>query len=168
MEGLSVTITFTIPGEPEGKGRPRFVRVGNAVRTFTPEKTRAYEDRVRLAYRSAAHGMRFGDKPVMLTVTAYYATPASASRKRQDALIGKPCAKKPDADNVLKAIADALNGVAYDDDKQVAVSVVEKRWEHYGRVDVAITDCLPASAAAALLRGGEELKRMMKIAKEET
>ncbi len=168
MEGLPVTITFTIPGEPEGKGRPRFARVGNAVRTFTPEKTRAYEDRVRLAYRSAAHGMRFGDKPVMLTVTAYYATPASASRKRQDALIGTPCTKKPDADNVLKAIADALNGVAYDDDKQVAVSVVEKRWEHYGRVDVAITDCLPIMAARLLQMSEREREIMNRIAKEET
>lgn len=163
-----MTITFTIPGEPEGKGRPRFARVGSAVRTFTPEKTRAYEDRVRLAYRGAAHGMMFGDKPVMLTVTAYYATPSSASRKRQDALIGKPCAKKPDADNVLKAIADALNGVAYDDDKQVVVSVVEKRWEHYGRVDVAITDCLPIMATQLLQMSEREREIMNRIAKEET
>lgn len=142
-----MTVTFTVPGDPEGKGRPRFARVGNTVRTFTPEKTRAYEDRVRFAYRSAAFGLTFKACPVMLTVSAFYAAPASASRKRQDALIGEPCAKKPDADNVLKAIADALNGVAYDDDKQVVVAAIEKRWDRYGRVDVSITDEISVAAA---------------------
>lgn len=163
-----MTITFSILGDPEGKGRPRFARVGNAVRTFTPERTRAYEDRVKLAYRNAAHGMRFGDKPVMLTVSAHYAVPASASQKRRYELGGTPCTKKPDADNVLKAVADALNGVAYDDDKQIVTALCEKRWAGYGYVDVTITDDIPIMAAQLLQMSEREREIMNRIAKEET
>ena len=36
--------------------------------------------------------------------------------------------KKPDIDNCLKAVMDALNGIAYNDDKQVTKNYVVKRW----------------------------------------
>lgn len=35
---------------------------------------------------------------------------------------------KPDCDNIAKAILDALNGIAYKDDSQVAELVVKKRF----------------------------------------
>ena len=43
-----MTIKFTVPGVPVGKGRPRFTRGGHA---YTPEKTAAFEEKVRLCWK---------------------------------------------------------------------------------------------------------------------
>ena len=46
--------------------------------------------------------------------------------------------KKPDADNILKIIADALNGIAYADDKQVVTAEVQKLYAENGYTEAAI------------------------------
>lgn len=46
--------TFTIPGTPVGKGRPKFSRAGAGVRTYTPEKTASYETLVKWSYTAAS------------------------------------------------------------------------------------------------------------------
>jgi Holliday junction resolvase RusA-like endonuclease len=51
---------------------------------------------------------------------------------------GTPCEKRPDADNILKLVADALNGVAYDDDKRVVVASVCKLWSSQPRLEITI------------------------------
>jgi Holliday junction resolvase RusA-like endonuclease len=47
-------------------------------------------------------------------------------------------AKKPDADNIMKAIADALNGIAYKDDSQIVNVTITKWYSDTPRVEVAI------------------------------
>ena len=47
-------------------------------------------------------------------------------------------AKKPDIDNVIKSILDALNGVAYHDDTQVVAVFAEKYYSDTPRVEVEI------------------------------
>lgn len=69
----------------------------------------------------------------MLWVEAVYGIPKSASGKRRERMllgIDLPT-KKPDADNVLKAVCDALNGTAYQDDKQITSTWI---WKHYGEI----------------------------------
>lgn len=129
---------FTIHGEPVGKGRPRFTRTGH---TYTPEKTREYERRVAQLYRVTG-GKSLGAAPVSLAVTAYFAVPKSASKKTKAAMLSgeTACMKKPDADNILKCIADALNGVAYDDDKQIVQTTFSKHWSEAPRVEVEVSD----------------------------
>lgn len=46
-DGEVRSISFSVPGEPAGKGRPRFTRTGHP---YTPGKTESYESLVRLAY----------------------------------------------------------------------------------------------------------------------
>lgn len=130
---------FTIPGEPEGKARPRVVRNQGKVHAFTPSKTKAYEERVRAAY-IAAGGEHFGKKPLKMMIIAIYGLPKSATRsQREDMLLNKiRPAKRPDVDNVLKSVADALNGTAYDDDSQIVSVKAEKVYGLEPRVDVII------------------------------
>jgi Holliday junction resolvase RusA-like endonuclease len=131
-------IECTIPGEPVGKGRPRFTRGGH---TFTPEKTRCYEQQVALLYRLAAGGFKFQRHiPVTVEIRAYYAIPRSDSvRQRSRKLSGDvlPC-KKPDADNVVKIILDALNGLAYEDDAQVVELWIKKEYAEKPRVHILV------------------------------
>ena len=48
--------------------------------------------------------------------------------------------KKPDTDNIAKAILDALNGLAYYDDAQVVNLEVQKRYSNEPRAEVFIND----------------------------
>ena len=130
---------FVVPGEPIGKGRPRFVKATG--RTYTPGKTAAYENLVKLEYERACTGKRFGDYVALkMRVRAYYSVPTSTSKRKQAQMTGgllRPM-KKPDASNVLKAIEDGLNGVAYRDDAQIVHVEVEKWFSDIPRVEVEI------------------------------
>jgi Holliday junction resolvase RusA-like endonuclease len=48
--------------------------------------------------------------------------------------------KKPDVDNIAKSILDALNGAAYDDDKQVVALMIHKEYSDTPRVDIKLGD----------------------------
>ena len=48
--------------------------------------------------------------------------------------------KKPDADNIAKAVCDALNGIACKDDSQVVDLTVRKHYSKFPRVQVFISE----------------------------
>ena len=113
-------IRFTIPGPAIGKGRPRFSRKSGAA--FTPEKTRNHEAFVKMLAAVAAEEASYEtpmplDTPVRLIVQIFCTIPPSwpkAKREAAKANIIRP--GKPDIDNVIKSIGDAMNGVVYTDD----------------------------------------------------
>ena len=118
---MSEPITFTIPGEPVAKGRARaFVRAGR-VAHYTPDKTENYEARVAIFARQAMAGALPLAGAVSLSVVARFSIPASWSKKRKQAAAEgrEHVTKRPDLDNVLKAIKDGMNGIAWLDDSQV-------------------------------------------------
>lgn len=89
---------FTVPGEPQGKARPRVVRNGAFTQTYTPEKTAAYENLVKLEFQQQSKGERFTDQQLRMSIKAYFGLAKTDSkRKRQAKLEGviRP-AKKPD------------------------------------------------------------------------
>lgn len=108
-----------MPGEPRGKGRPRFSKDGHA---YTDSETRSYERKIVAYYRQALGGFRWPDNAVIsLDVTAHYQIPKSATKAAAAWMqAGRTLpTRKPDIDNVLKVVLDALNGVAYKDDSRV-------------------------------------------------
>lgn len=143
-------VKFCILGEPQGKGRPRFRSAGSYVTTYTPDKTAAYENLVKIEYERQCSGKRFEDGEALdMRIFAYYGIPQSASKKKKtlmlDGLI-RPT-KKPDMDNVVKVIADSLNNVAYKDDTQVVDTMVRKFYSDTPRVDVVIKTAIPKTQA---------------------
>lgn len=127
MSGYS----FVVPGPPTGKGRPRFVRATG--RAYTDKQTVLAENNILWAWREAGQG-RINDGPVTVLVEAVFERPQS-HRLRSGALsaVGARSSsptKKPDADNLLKAALDALNGHAWRDDAQVVNATVIKRWAY--------------------------------------
>lgn len=134
---------FFVYGNPQGKGRARTVRnkYTGKVHSFTPEKTQNYEDLIRWAYRDAG-GKYFGEQPLRIDIAAYFPIPQSFSKtKRKQAFIGvlKPT-KKPDCDNIIKVVLDALNGVAYHDDKQVTGVSCIKFYAETGFLSIQIQE----------------------------
>ena len=137
---MSGAIIFTVPGEPQGKGRARIGKAGKHARMFTPAKTVAYESLIALAAQQAMAGAPLITGPVMLTVQMFHPIRPSWSKKKQaDALanIVRPTIKC-DADNCMKAVCDALNGVAWKDDVQVVDAMISKRFSETPRVIVSI------------------------------
>lgn len=122
--------------EPVGKGRARSTRSGHH---YTPAKTVAAEAKVRDAFVDALQGRSFEPyaEPVCMTLIATFAAPKCSAAKRE-AMLHTPCEKRPDADNVLKLVADALNGAAYDDDKRIVRATVVKLWGDVGSLMVDI------------------------------
>lgn len=152
-------LKFVIPGEPQGKERPRFAR-GKKVRTYTPKVTHNYEGLVRL-YAVEARRRHHIVKPIAqncgVSIKAYFSVPRSYSKKRKEAcLSGKESpTKKPDSDNIAKIVLDGMNPRMklnrithhrecvqegfYEDDKQVTRLVTEKKYAEKPCVEVTVT-----------------------------
>lgn len=120
-------IAFKIPGQPQGKGRPRAsVTPKGGIVMRTPDKTASYEQLIWFHYRQAGGGILNGN--LSMRIVAVRKIPGSLSGKKQSDLRGRYCRSKPDLDNIIKVLCDALNGVAYQDDSQVVKVVAEKLW----------------------------------------
>lgn len=78
--------------------------------------------------------------PIEVMVTAYFKPAKSWSRAKANLAMGKPHTQKPDADNLLKLVLDACNGVVYADDAQVARMSIAKRWAAEARTEVFIRE----------------------------
>lgn len=143
---------FTIPGDPFGKQRPKFSRFGGHVTVRTPKETVAYENLVKLEFERQCGAVHFPDgSQIRANIRAGYAIPKSASRKKRESMLAgdiRPT-KRPDCDNVAKAILDALNGIAYRDDAQVCDIAVGKWYTEQPGVRVILEDT----------QQGEELHR---------
>ena len=92
------------------------------MRTYTPEKTRTYEDRVKSFGRLAMSGA-----PMTGPLKAVLRIHLPALKSGPKALRSAPPTGRPDLDNVVKAVLDALNGVLYADDAQVVTLEAYKR-----------------------------------------
>lgn len=94
-----IVLRLTIRGEPLPKQRARVLKTGFS---FTPAKTRQAENRIRLEAVAAGHRPALDQAPRSLTLRFYRATGRTA-----------------DLDNLVKLVKDALNGIAWKDDRQV-------------------------------------------------
>lgn len=136
-------IQFIVPGNPFGKKRPRF----GGGRTYSPRENREYEALVRekfgwARYLQGLPILPFADRPVRAEITAYYPIPKDTSKALEQLMLSganRP-AKKPDCDNVEKAVYDALNGLAYKDDAQIVESSLKKYYAVTPCVKVEISD----------------------------
>ena len=101
-------------GKLHGKPRPRFTRQGHA---YTPSDYRKFEQAIASEY--VRQGGKFYTGEVEVTLMVARKSPKAVRDAQADIVT-------PDEDNLLKAFQDALNGVAYADDKQVTRARVDK------------------------------------------
>ncbi len=109
-----------IPVAPRAKQRPRVTAKG----TYTPKETCQLETDIGMWYKAkvGAPYPTFPSEELSLHVDIYLSTE-----------------RRGDVDNYLKALTDALNGIAYGDDKQiraVAAGVFTPReWRRFGKTE---------------------------------
>lgn len=130
-----MAICFSIDGDPVSQ--PRVQRT-NAGHVYTPDNgVRAYKAALQLAAKAA--GAQPTDGPVQMVIDFVFARRPSHLTKSGEVRAGAPALPRPDVDNCGKAVMDALNGVAYLDDRQVSRLVIEKSYGPQGRTTVRIS-----------------------------
>lgn len=129
---------FKVEGTIKGKARPRFYQ-GHAV---TPKATKDYEARIQYEYLHA-RGRKY-ETPVRVAITARFEPPKSDSgARRVHKIEHERPTKKPDADNIAKVVLDALNGLAYEDDKQVVDLRIRKMYGFNEELEIEIREVTP-------------------------
>lgn len=141
------SIEFEVVGDLVGKGRPKFSTVNGFPQAYTPAKTKKYEKTIKDAYLKISGYKSL--KSLKITVYAYAEPPKSKTKKFKESAFSHlfDPTTKPDIDNILKCVLDALNDVAYQDDKQVTEIVARKLYGHVSRVVVRIDEigeCAPS------------------------
>jgi Holliday junction resolvase RusA-like endonuclease len=121
-------IRFTVPGPAVAWQRTAKSRGGVL---FTHPYTRTYQREVRQAAEDAGAGLVMLDGPIALSVKVYRNPPAKRLGEFWDP-------RKPDLDNLVKTIADALNGLAYADDAQICQLTAWKFFDEPERVEIEI------------------------------
>lgn len=143
---MSKTFEFVVPGEVIGQGRPRAFNLKGHIRMYDPDKSRDYKSKINMyAFsRMKALGMdklqEADGKGFRVKITAYFAPPKSYSKKKySQAMAGeiRPT-KKPDCDNIIKAVLDALNNVFWEDDRLVSSVYLTKEFLYQPQLRVSV------------------------------
>jgi Holliday junction resolvase RusA-like endonuclease len=125
LKRIDTPVRFVAGIRAVPKGRPRFSK-GHA---FTPAATREFEAQIReLGKKIMGHRLPYAC-PVLISVEILEKVPASRSAfEKELALAGMTVPLRGDLDNRVKAVTDALNGIVYYDDVQIADTIASKRY----------------------------------------
>jgi len=133
-------IAFSILGIPVAKGRPKFFRRGNLMGTYTPTRTRHYEDSI------ISQALKYKPEkplvcPVAIRLRFFLPIPQMSKKKRLQAIQGDfRHTKRPDIDNLIKAIIDPLNTIFWQDDRQIVSIQAEKIYGEQPRTEIEIEE----------------------------
>ena len=120
---------LTIDGEPVAKGRPRFRVIRKFVQTYTPAKTKKAEQHIREEIKKQFVRKPF-TMPLVVELDFFFSIPKSYTKKQRQEIEDKYYyhTHKPDCDNLAKLVLDAMNGLVYEDDKQIFGLMITKRY----------------------------------------
>lgn len=123
---------FEVPSKIIGKGRPRLNSYTGQV--YTPTRTKDYERLIEQYFLLKYPKFKLLQNRLKVAILAYFEPPKSTSKSLKEQMIQNVISpmKKPDIDNIVKAVLDAMNGFAYKDDTQITKIEVEKL---YGDVE---------------------------------
>lgn len=135
------SVTFTIPGQPKGKMRPKVTVQGGCAHAYTPKETTNYESYVKVMYQ-ICKDKAFLEGAISADIVAYFPIPKSTSKKSRALMLAGEIkyTKKVDCDNLAKIVLDSLNGIAYKDDAQIFELSVKKLYADEPRVVVTLTE----------------------------
>lgn len=108
---------LTVEGKPVAASRPRFNSYTKAA--YDAPKARDYKAKIATEAIESKQAMLPAETPLIASVKIYVPMTESWAKKKKTELLGKPVISKPDIDNYLKLIFDALNTIAYPDDSAI-------------------------------------------------
>lgn len=122
-------INFFVPGTPAPQGSKRYL--GNGRMVESSKRVKPWRADIRTT--ALANFPQPLTGPIRLDLTfvmprpkSHYGTGRNAGKLKNSA---PDChTQKPDLDKLVRAVGDALTGVAYLDDSQIIVGAYMKRW----------------------------------------
>jgi len=132
-----MNISLTIPGNPVGKQRAHVCRTGHA---FTPAKTVNYEALVKQTFAAKYPDFVPMPGPVRMILSIYLMPSKEMQRKIKKSIARIYPIIKPDTDNIIKIMADALSGLAFVNDKQIISVYAEKKYSQRPCVEVIVAE----------------------------
>ena len=131
---------FEVPGEIVGKGRPRLNTYTNQI--YTPLKTKDYETLVKQYFRLKYPRYETLENRIHVKIISYFKILKSTNKHNAEEMLNGNLSptKKPDIDNIIKVILDALNKMAFKDDNQITKIEVEKVYSTEEKVYIKIEE----------------------------
>jgi len=135
--------TFRYIGNPIAQGRPKFYRRGKHVGAYDPKKSVDYKSNFAAQIVAQKPVLIEREKPIKLWLSFYLPRPKGHYNSKG---IVKPQyarsahIKKPDLDNMVKAVKDALKGILWYDDSQVYATDAEKKYSDLPYVMIIAED----------------------------
>jgi len=135
-------IEFKVFGNPVAQGRPRFFRKGDFVGCYDPKTSKSWKETIKwqaietLSSKSGKYDpvVHITQGAITMTLNFILPRPKSLPKKVIHHI------KKPDLDNLAKAVKDALKGIAYRDDSQIVSLIVTKEYGEQTGVMVTIME----------------------------
>ena len=133
---------ITVLGDPQALKRHRTFRRGNFVGTYDPSQG-VKKDFLSIVQEQAPE--KPFDVALKVTMKFYFSRPKNHYRTGKYSGELKPNAprwhiKRPDIDNLVKFVADALNKVFWRDDSIIAVMEVSKEYSEKPRTEILIEE----------------------------
>ena len=131
---------FEVPGKVIGKGRPRLNSYTGVV--YTPTRTKDYESLVEQYFLLKYPRFKAFEGRIKVSIIAYFSIPKTTKKADINEMLENNISptKKPDIDNIVKAILDSMNKFAFKDDNQITKLEVEKKYALEDKVYVKIEE----------------------------
>ena len=131
---------FEVPGKVLGKGRPRLNSYTGVV--YTPTRTKDYESLVEQYFLLKYPRFKALEGRIKVSIIAYFSIPKTTKKADINEMLENNISptKKPDIDNIVKAILDSMNKFAFKDDNQITKLEVEKKYAIEDKVYVKIEE----------------------------
>jgi Holliday junction resolvase RusA-like endonuclease len=142
LEPLAVVIELRVAGKAHAKQRQRFDP--RSKRAYTPPANIVNENDIRAVWREAGEP-RIEDQDAAVGIEMFIKVVRPKGHYKKDGTLSaegkrnpKPANKKPDLDNALKTVMDALNSRAYRDDVRVARALVDRDWGEWPEITIKL------------------------------
>lgn len=131
---------FEVPGKVIGKGRPRLNSYTGVV--YTPTKTKDYESLVEQYFLLKYPRFKTLEGRIKVSIIAYFSIPKTTKKSDINEMLDNNISptKKPDIDNIVKAVLDSMNKFAFKDDNQITKLEVEKKYALEDKIYIKIEE----------------------------
>jgi Holliday junction resolvase RusA-like endonuclease len=133
-------VQLSVPGEPQGKQRPKATRIGKRAIIYTPKQTVNYETYIKELFAIKYPDFVLVEAVLEIELIAWLMIPTSASRKRKAMMENHELrpGKRPDVDNLIKVVMDALEKLTYKNDAQIVSAKIDKYYSNTPGLDIRI------------------------------